>query len=72
MTKISEKEIILKAQEYITYMQKKIKENKNEFVKCNKKAISDFEELQAYMSLYKFGVPKYKLMAYKYISQIFG
>ena len=72
MSKISEKEVIERAQEYITHMQKEIKENKYEFVECNKKAISDFEELQGYMSLYKFGAPKYKLIAYEYIKQIFG
>lgn len=53
-------------------MIKEINENKNGFVEYNKKSISDFEELQAYMSIYKYGAEEYKELAYKYIKNIFG
>ena len=46
MVKVSKEEIVKRATDYIEYMKKEIKENKNCFVECNKKAICDFKELQ--------------------------
>ena len=72
MEKLSKEEIIKRAEDYIEFMKKNIKENKNEFIDCNKKAINDFEELQGYMSIYKYGAKKYKEIAYNYIKKIFS
>lgn len=72
MARISKEEILKKANDYIQFMIKEINENKDGFVECNKKSISDFEELQAYMSLYKYGAEEYKELAYKYIKRIFS
>ena len=72
MARLSKDEIIKRATDYIEYMKKEIKENKDGFVECNKKAISDFEELQGYMSIYKYGNKEYQEIAYKYIKKIFS
>lgn len=72
MARLSKKEIIKRATDYIEFMKKEIKENKEGFVKCNKKAISDFEELQGYMSIYKYGAKEYQEIAYNYIKRIFS
>lgn len=72
MARISKEEILKRANDYIQFMIKEINENKDGFVEYNKKSISDFEELQAYMSLYKYGTEEYKKIAYKYIKMIFG
>ena len=72
MSKLSKEEIIKRANNYIDFMKKEIKENKNCFVDCNKKAISDFEELQGYMSIYKYGTKEYQEIAYNYIKKIFS
>lgn len=71
MARISESEIINRAQNYINYI---IDLNKKEpeFKELNKKAYSDFEELQGYMSIYKYGAPEYKKYAFNWIKQIFG
>ena len=71
MTRISESDIIKRAEDYIKYI---IDLNKKEpeFKELNKKAYSDFEELQGYMSIYKYGAPKYKKYAFDWIKQIFG
>ena len=61
MTRISESDIIKRAEDYIKYM-----------IDLNKKAYSDFEELQGYMSIYKYGAPEYKKYAFNWIKQIFG
>jgi len=67
-----EKEIIQRAETYIDSAYKKIKENKREYIKHNKKAISDCKELDGYVSIYKFGAAEYRLWAYKHIKSIFG
>ena len=72
MARLSKEEIIKRATNYIEHMKKEIKENKDCFVECNKKAISDFEELQAYMSIYKYGAKEYQKIAYNYIKKIFS
>ena len=72
MARLSKDEIIKRATDYIEYMKKEIKENKNGFVECNKKAISDFKELQGYMSIYKYGTKEYQEIAYNYIKKIFS
>lgn len=72
MVKVSKEEIVKRATDYIEYMKKEIKENKNCFVECNKKAICDFKELQGYMSIYKFGAKEYQGVAYNYIKKIFS
>lgn len=72
MPKLSKEEIVKRATDYIEYMKKEIKENKNCFVECNKKAISDFEELQGYMSIYKYGTKEYQEIAYNYMKKIFS
>ena len=45
MARISKEEILKRANDYIQFMIKEINENKDCFVECNKKSISDFEEL---------------------------
>lgn len=72
MARLSKKEIIKRATDYIEFMKKEIKENKNGFIYCNKKAISDFEELQGYMSIYKYGTKEYQEIAYNYMKKIFS
>lgn len=72
MPKLSKEEIIKRANNYIDFMKKEIKENKNSFVECNKKAISDFKELQGYMSIYKYGTKEYQEIAYNYMKKIFS
>ena len=69
---MKEERILKKANDYIQFMIKKINENRNHFVECNKESISDFKELQAYMSIYNNGAEEYKKIAYKYIKCIFG
>ena len=72
MPKLSKEEIIKRANNYIDFMKKEIKENKNGFIDYNKKAISDFEELQGYMSIYKYGTKEYREIAYNYMKKIFS
>lgn len=72
MARLSKDEIIKRATDYIDFIKKEIKENKNGFVECNKKAISDFEELQGYMSIYKYGSKEYQEIAYNYMKKIFS
>lgn len=43
--KLTKEEILKRAEDYIEFMRKEINENKYCFVECNKKAISDLEEL---------------------------
>ena len=72
MALVPKEEVIKKAIDYIEYIKKEIKENKNCFVECNKKAISDFKELQGYMNIYKYGSKEYQEIAYNYIKRIFS
>ena len=72
MARLSKDEIIKRATDYIDFIKIEIKENKNGFVECNKKAISDFEELQGYMSIYKYGSKEYQEIAYNYMKKIFS
>ena len=53
-------------------MKKEIRMENYGFVECNKKAISDFEELQGYMSIYKYGNKEYQEIAYNYMKKIFS
>lgn len=70
MARLRKEEIIKKANDYITYMIDFYNNDPN--AKYNQKAISDFQELQAWMSIYKYGALEYKDMAFKYIKAIFG
>lgn len=70
MSKLKKKEIIKRAENYIKYMIDFC--NKDESAKYNQKAIEDFRELQAYMSIYKYGAEKYKDIAFKYIKDVFS
>ena len=72
MARLSKGEIIKRATDYIDCMKKEIKKNKNGFIYCNKKAINDFEELQGYMSIYKYGTKEYQEIAYNYMKKIFS
>lgn len=71
MVKLSKEEILTRANEYIEYMIKEVNNNKD-FEKYNKKAYQDFLELQAFMSLYKYGATQYKEYAYNYIKAVFS
>jgi len=71
MPKLSKEEILNRANEYIKYMIEEVNNNKD-FEKYNKKAYQDFLELQAFMSLYKYGSIPYKEYAYNYIKAVFS
>lgn len=71
MSRISKEEIIKRAEEYIQSFIKMHNEEP-QFKELNKKAVSDFEELQAYMSLYKYGTAEYQKLAYRYMKKIFS
>lgn len=70
MPKLKREEIIQRAEDYINYMIDFCNNDKN--AEYNQKAVQDFKELQAYMSIYKFGAEKYKNIAFTYIKAVFS
>ena len=68
--RLTEEQIIKKAQDYIDYMVDFVNNDPN--AKYNQKAVDDFKELQAFMSLYKYGAEEYKKYAFRWIKAIFG
>ncbi len=70
MPKIKKEKIIQRAEDYIKYMIDFCSNDKN--AKYNQKAVQDFKELQAYMSIYKHGAEKYKDIAFTYIKAVFS
>lgn len=70
MPKIKKEKIIQRAENYIKYMIDFCSNDKN--AKYNQKAVQDFKELQAYMSIYKHGAEKYKDIAFTYIKAVFS
>ena len=70
MLKIKKEKTIQRAENYIKYMIDFCSNDKN--AKYNQKAVQDFKELQAYMSIYKHGAEKYKDIAFTYIKAVFS